>query len=101
MCIRDRYHAFSERIFREVPLRPLGRETLRTLIQEHLSLHRTEPTRGPDPTYPFTEEAIDHILQASQGNVRRALALCNMAIDAGVKQGDEWITPETIQRMSG
>ncbi|KPV62743.1 MAG: hypothetical protein AOA65_1638 [Candidatus Bathyarchaeota archaeon BA1] len=95
-----KYHAFSERILREVPLKPLNQETIKTLIQEHLNLHRTEPIKEPDPMYPFTQEAITHILQASQGNVRRALALCNIAIDLGIKQGDEWITPQTIRQIA-
>jgi len=92
-----KYHAFSERIFREILLKPLNQETIQALIQEYLNLYRTETVK--DPMFPFTQEAISHILQTSQGNVRRALALCNMAIDLGIKQGDEWITPQTIQQV--
>jgi len=93
------YHAFSERIFREIILKPLSQETIHGLIEEYLGFHRTDPIKEHDSIYPFTEEAISNILQVSQGNMRRALALCNMAIDQGIKQNNEWITPQTIKQV--
>ena len=93
------YHAFSERIFREIILKPLSQETIQGLIEEYLDFHRTDPIKEHDSIYPFTEKAISNILQVSQGNMRRVLALCNMAIDLGIKQNDEWITPQTIKQV--
>ena len=93
------YHAFSERIFREIILKPLSQETIHGLIEEYLDFHRMDPIKEHDSIYPFTKEAISNILQVSQGNMRRALALCNMAIDQGIKQNNEWITPQTIKQV--
>lgn len=93
------YHAFSERIFREIILKPLSQQTIHSLIGEYLNFHRTEPIKEHDSIYPFTKEAINSILQVSQGNMRRALALCNMAIDQGIKQNMESITPQTIRQV--
>jgi len=95
------YHAFSERIFREILLKPLSQETIHNLIQEYLDLNRSDSTKEYDSIYPFTEEAISNILQVSQGNMRRALALCNMALDLGAKQNSEWINPQIIKQICG
>jgi len=88
------YHAFSERIFKEVTLRPLNEQNINEFIKEYLrscrSIHKEAVMRmlekkkiyAEDPDlYPFTNEALKTILQASQGNIRRTLSLCNIAID--------------------
>jgi len=93
------YHAFSERIFRELILRPLDRDTIYTLVLEYLNYHRNDKTGPTDSIYPFEKEAIEEILKVSQGNMRRALALCNMVLDLGIKRNIESITPTIVGEM--
>jgi len=98
------YHAFSERIFREIILKPLSQETIHGIIQEYLDFNRIDPTKEYDSIYPFTEQAIIKVLEISQGNMRRALALCNMVIDLGIKKDCSLISPaivgETMEKIS-
>ena len=93
------YHAFSERIFRELILRPLNQDTIHLLIQEYLASSRIDETLQRDSIHPFERNAIEEILKYSQGNMRRALALCNMALDQCVKRKIEWITPNLIKKI--
>lgn len=80
------YHAFSERIFRNVVLRPLDNEMLRQLILDYLNMYRIEQNSDLD-IYPFNEDALDDILLAAQGNVRRVLMICNRVIEIGAEGG--------------
>jgi hypothetical protein len=89
------YHAFSERIFRELVLTPLNTDTLHLLLHEYLASSRTDKSQITETYYPFEEKAIHEILSNSQGNTRRALALCNIALDQGVKKGLDKI-PTTL-----
>jgi len=89
------YHAFSERIFREVTLKPLNKRTIKRFIERYIKNFRTSNDEelmktlkgkglniGQDiRIYPFTAKALEFILQATGGNVRRVLSICNMAID--------------------
>ena len=93
------YHAFSERIFREIVLRPLNEKTIYHLIQEYLKHYRTNPQAKSSKIHPFTEDCIKEILQISKGNMRRALAMCNMALDLAIKQDTESITPEILKHV--
>lgn len=93
------YHAFSERIFREIVLRPLNEKTICHLIHEYLKHYRTNPKLKSTSVYPFTEECIKEILQISKGNMRQALAMCNIALDVAIKQGNESITPQILKRL--
>lgn len=93
------YHAFSERIFREVILKPLNEKTIYNLIQEYLKHYRTKPQPKSSTVHPFTEECIKEILRISKGNMRRALAMCNMALDMAIKQGNELIAPQILKQV--
>jgi type II secretory pathway predicted ATPase ExeA len=75
------YHAFAERIGREVALRPLNFENAKRLIEEYLkSAKKADQT----PENPFTDEAIEQILQQSRGNVRQLISYCGRLLDHAV-----------------
>lgn len=93
------YHAFSERIFRELILKPLNQDTIHILIREYLASSRIDETFQRDSIHPFEREAIEEILKNSQGNMRRALALCNMALDQGLKMNIEWVAPSLVKEI--
>jgi Cdc6-like AAA superfamily ATPase len=94
------YHAFSERIFKEIILRPLSQDTVRRLIKEYLARSRTKGKAEKNgSSHPFTGDAIDEILKVSGGNIRRALALCNTAIDYGVKNESKQISSQIIKQL--
>lgn len=93
------YHAFSERIFREILLKPLDENMTRLFIEEYLARYRLQGSNLEDPIYPFTEESIQQILQRSHGNLRRALSICNLIIDAGIDQGVKRIMPQELGRL--
>ena len=58
------YHAFSERIGQEIALKPLTVEDVNELVEVYLNKSRIETTNG---MVPFTEEAIEVILQRTPG----------------------------------
>jgi len=104
------YHAFSERIFKQVTLRPLNEQNIDQFIKEYLrnyrSIHKEALAQMlekkkiyvEDPElYPFTNEALKAILQASQGNMRRTLSLCNIAIDTGSSASYSLINADALK----
>jgi len=94
--VMSEYHAFSERIGREVTLRPLTTEDINNLVASYLNLARSDATTG---IHPFTEEGIDVILQRSHGNIRQVLSLCSQSLDVAVKQNEPEVDSETIKRI--
>lgn len=94
--IMSEYHAFSERIGREVGLRPLDQEKTHQLIDEYLERHAID---GNDTTNPFTDNAVDTIVQRSQGNIRRTISLCSRALDAAIDEGNEHVGEETVNQV--
>jgi type II secretory pathway predicted ATPase ExeA len=92
--VMSEYHAFSERIGREVALRPLTDEELQELIAEYLAAERMDD--NPGGLSPFTEESLEPILQRSQGNVRQVLAMCSQVLDEAAKSNAETITPDMV-----
>jgi type II secretory pathway predicted ATPase ExeA len=87
------YHAFSERVGEEAALRPLDKEYVRQLVTAYLDQSRMEPTGDTDP---FTDKAVEAILQRAQGNVRQVLAACGRTLDAAVDGGYNSITAELV-----
>ncbi len=94
--VMSEYHAFSERIGEEVALKPLTNEHLNDLVSDYLSRERNGPTEASS-IGPFTDEALDVILQRSQGNVRQALAICSRVLDSAIEENREQVTPEFVQ----
>jgi len=91
------YHAFSERIFKEVLLKPLNEATLRNLIAEYVQRHRTGQNGGIGQLYPFSDDSIRPLLEFSQGNMRRALSICNISIDIATETNSETITGDFLK----
>jgi Cdc6-like AAA superfamily ATPase len=94
--VMSEYHAFSERIGREVTLRPLTAEDINGLVESYLERARENGTSGIQP---FTEEGIEVILQRSQGNIRQVLSLCSQSLDRAVDQGESEIRPDLVQSV--
>jgi type II secretory pathway predicted ATPase ExeA len=93
--VMSEYHAFSERIGREVSLRPLTDEALRDLVIEYLKSERREGES--EGLYPFTEESLNPILNTSQGNVRQVLTMCSQVLDKAASSGEENITEDFVE----
>lgn len=79
------YHAFSERIFRQITLRALSEDDLLCFISLYLGTFRINGFDPPSDLFPFTEDAVSEIQKATEGNIRRMLMICNQAIDVGVE----------------
>lgn len=94
--VMSEYHAFSERIGQEVALQPLTDEDLYELVEQYLDRKRSGPAQRSG-VYPFTEDALDLILQRSQGNIRQVLAVCSRLLDTAAKEQEEKITGEFAQ----
>jgi Cdc6-like AAA superfamily ATPase len=93
------YHAFSERIFRNVILTPLNEEMLRQLIVDYLAIHRIDPDLNGSSIHPFSAEALSDIQLAAQGNVRRLLMICNRIIEFGLENEYNEITSEVVKEL--
>lgn len=96
--VRD-YHAFSERIFREVVLKPLNGDIVRDFVAAYLNRSRINNNDKNNGIYPFTEDAIREILIAAQGNIRRVLMICNRAIDRGCDIDFPLLTMEKLKEI--
>jgi len=93
------YHAFSERIFRQVTLRALNKEDLRNFISSYLQHFRIKNADPPTDIFPFTEDAIIEIQKAAEGNIRRMLMICNQAIDIGADTRFPIINTKKLKEM--
>ncbi|OVE82972.1 BREX system ATP-binding domain-containing protein [Natronolimnobius baerhuensis] len=94
--VMSEYHAFSERIGQEVALRPLTDDHLYALIEQYLDRERTGAGKQSE-IHPFTEEALDLILQRSQGNIRQVLSVCSRLLDTAAVEQKERISGEFVQ----
>lgn len=94
--VMGEYHAFSERIGNEVALQPLTEDDLVDLISEYLETNRTDGVSGIQP---FQKKSLEMIHQRSQGNVRQVLSVCGQALDRGVDEEINEISPELMQRV--
>jgi type II secretory pathway predicted ATPase ExeA len=92
--VMSEYHAFSERIGQEVPLRPLTEEHIQDLVAGYLNTARPNGTTTIDP---FTEESLSVILQRSQGNIRQVLSVCSRVLDEAVDEERQRIDAEFVQ----
>lgn len=68
-----------------VDVRLLTKEGAHQLALTYLNHYRLPNTCPPDALYPFTQEAIDEIHTASQGNIRACLQALNYAIECGIE----------------
>lgn len=82
------YHAFSERIAKEVNLKPLNQTTVRTLIVSYLNRERLKQKSSLEP---FTDSSVNHIFQVGNGNTRRIVTLCSQLVDHGTDLESESI----------
>ncbi|MDS0261492.1 DUF2791 family P-loop domain-containing protein [Haloarcula sp. S1CR25-12] len=94
--VMSEYHAFSERIGNEVALRPLTDDHLEDLISSYLQTARTNESQKIEP---FESETLELIHQRSQGNIRQVLSICGKALDQGLDQGQQTVTPELVQTI--
>ena len=78
------YHAFSERINREVQLKPLDIEHTRELVSAYLETAGDSRQRG---LRPFDSQALQKVFELSMGNVRRVLLLCNRLVEIAASNG--------------
>ena len=93
------YHAFSERIFRQITLKALSEADMRNFISSYLQYFRTKDKDPPSEIFPFTEDAIKAIQRAAEGNIRRMLMICNQAIDIGADMNSTTINAETLKEI--
>ncbi|WP_256391501.1 BREX system ATP-binding domain-containing protein [Natronoarchaeum rubrum] len=94
--VMSEYHAFSERIGEEVALKPLTSENLYELVRDYLDQERmsSAENEGIDP---FSEEALDLILQTSQGNIRQVLSMCSRILDDAAESQKNKITSSWVE----
>ncbi len=92
------YHAFSERIFRQITLKALSEVDMRNFISSYLQHFRTRDKDPPSEIFPFTEDAIKAIQRAAEGNIRRMLMICNQAIDLGAETNATIINAKTLRK---
>jgi type II secretory pathway predicted ATPase ExeA len=91
--VMSEYHAFSERIGREVALRPLTQEHIHELVSSYLDTARTGEEGTIDP---FTPDSLSLILQRSQGNIRQVISTCSRMLDEAADQGQKSINTELV-----
>jgi len=88
------YHAFSERIAYEVNLRPLTEDNVRELIVAYLNQFRT--TTSSSSIDPFTPDGIFAAFEHGNGNARRIVTICSLAIDRALEEKKKKIDQSVI-----
>lgn len=94
--VMSEYHAFSERIGEEVALKPLTSENLYELVRDYLDQERVSSADN-EGIEPFSEEALDLILQTSQGNIRQVLSMCSRILDEAAESKENKITVAWVE----
>ena len=94
--VMSEYHAFSERIGEEVALKPLTSENLYELVRDYLDQERVSSAEN-EGIEPFSEEALDLILQTSQGNIRQVLSMCSRILDDAAESKKNKITAAWVE----
>jgi type II secretory pathway predicted ATPase ExeA len=94
--VMSEYHAFSERIGEEVALKPLTSENLYELVRDYLDQERVSSAEN-EGIEPFSEEALDSILQTSQGNIRQVLSICSRILDEAAESKENQITAAWVE----
>ncbi|WP_089650000.1 BREX system ATP-binding domain-containing protein [Halobacterium hubeiense] len=94
--VMSEYHAFSERIGEEVALKPLTSENLYELVRDYLDQERVSSADN-EGIEPFSEEALDLILQTSQGNIRQVLSMCSRILDDAAESKENEITAAWVE----
>lgn len=94
--VMSEYHAFSERIGREVSLKPLTEDALETLMQAYLNKKGETDLQVGDL---FADGTIRSILQGSQGNIRQALFICSYSVDEALDRGGNRVTDEDVESV--
>lgn len=94
--VMSEYHAFSERIGREVSLKPLTEDALETLMQVYLNENGETDLQVGDL---FADGTIRSILQGSQGNIRQALFICSYSVDEALDRGGNRVTDEDVESV--
>jgi type II secretory pathway predicted ATPase ExeA len=94
--VMSEYHAFSERIGEEVALKPLTSENLYELVRDYLDQERVSSADNQG-IEPFSEEALDLILQTSQGNIRQVLSMCSRILDDAAESKENKITADWVE----
>ena len=94
--VMSEYHAFSERIGREVALRPLTEDDLQNLIRSYLDIGSGDDLDTSDV---FSQDCLSLILQRSQGNVRQALSLCSYSVDFAAKRDRSQVDSQAIEAV--
>jgi hypothetical protein len=91
------YHAFSERISRQILLPPISDKIAKQLVGSYLSRFRLKDVKNE--LYPFTDEAVGSICHAANGNIRRILMICNRSLDFASKNNHDLITSNMIKKL--
>jgi len=94
--VMSEYHAFSERIGQEIALKPLTVDDVNELIEAYLNKARIDSTTGAEP---FTEDAVELILQRSQGNIRQILSVCSRVLDQAADNSEEDIELDFVNQV--
>jgi len=94
--VMSEYHAFSERIGEEVALKSLTSENLYELVRDYLDQERVSSADN-EGIEPFSEEALDLILQTSQGNIRQVLSMCSRILDDAAESKENKITAAWVE----
>jgi type II secretory pathway predicted ATPase ExeA len=90
------YHAFSERIGREVALSPVNVDSVAELVSAYMQESRMDSEASIQP---FTDDALEVILQRSQGNVRQILSTCSRLLDRALESDRQTIGRELVETI--
>jgi len=87
------------RIGNEINLEPFTRLEQAEIIKSRLEAARIPGLPQPDPLHPFTQEAIEVVIEYTDGNPRRLMEICEKAVDTGRNAGARTISMGIVEKV--
>jgi len=87
------------RVGSEINLDPFTRLEQVEIIKSRLEGARIDSLPQPHPLHPFTEEAIEVVIEYTDGNGRRLMQICEKSIEMARKIGSRTITTGIVEKV--
>jgi len=83
----------------EINLDPFSRLEQVEIIKSRLQAMRLSTAEAEDPLYPFTQEAVEVVIEYTDGNARRLMEICEKSVDMARDLASRRITTGIVERV--
>ncbi len=83
----------------EINLDPFSRLEQVEIIKSRLHAMRLPTAPENDPLHPFTQEAVEIVIEYTDGNARRLMEICEKSVDLARELGSRKISTTIVERV--